>query len=64
MFDLIEKIGQTVGVKRVRRSRKRMPGRQVYKQVAVTPEAHAKLRRIADKKDKSIIDTVDLVLGV
>jgi len=37
---------------------------RMYRQVAVTPEAHAKLRLIADKLDRSIIDTVDKLVGV
>lgn len=37
---------------------------RVYCQVAVTPKAHAKLRKIADKTNSSIIDTVDNLVGV
>lgn len=43
---------------------KRVEGRTVYKQVAVTPEAHAKLRKLADHSNRTIIDTVDIVLGI
>lgn len=39
-------------------------GARQYRQVAITPAAHAKLRLIADKIDKSIIDTVDQLVGV
>lgn len=35
-----------------------------YRQVAVTPAAHAKLRLIAEKMDKSIIDTVDYLVRI
>lgn len=50
--------------KKMGRPTKRVEGRAVYKQVAVTPEAHAKLREIADKASNSIIDTVDILVGV
>lgn len=39
-------------------------GERVYKQVAVTPAAHARLRALADKTNSSIIDTVDVLVGV
>ena len=55
MFGLKKKMG---------RPTKRAEGRAVYRQVAVTPEAHAKLRKIADKNRSSIIDTVDVLVGV
>lgn len=38
--------------------------RATYKQVAVTPAAHTKLREIADRTNASIIDTVDHLVGV
>lgn len=50
--------------KKMGRPTKRVEGRAVYKQVAVTPEAHAKLRSMADKSRASIIDTVDNLVGV
>lgn len=37
--------------------------RTAYKQVAVTPEAHAKLRALADKKGLSMIDTFSNLVG-
>lgn len=43
---------------------KRTEGPATYKQVAVTPEAHARLRQIADKTNSSIIDTVSSLVGV
>ncbi len=52
------------GFKKKGRPTKRVEGRAVYKQVAVTPEAHKKLREIADKNDASIIDTVNVLVGV
>lgn len=39
-------------------------GRRTYKQMAVTPEAHARIVEIADKHGESIIDTVDKLVGV
>lgn len=50
--------------KKMGRPTKNIEGRAVYKQVAVTPAAHAKLKEIADKTGASIIDTVDNLLGV
>lgn len=55
MFGLKKKMG---------RPTKRVEGRAVYKQVAVTPQAHAKISQLADKSNKSIIDTVDVLVGV
>lgn len=43
---------------------KRHTGQSVYRQVAVTPAAHAKLKQIADKTNSSIIDTVSNLVGV
>lgn len=39
-------------------------GPREYKQVAVTPEAHARIVELADKKGKTIVDTVDNIMGV
>lgn len=39
-------------------------GRRTYKQMAVTPEAHARIVELADKHGDSIIDTVDKIMGV
>lgn len=39
-------------------------GVRQYRQVAVTPEAHSKLSKLALNSDRSIIDTVDSLLGV
>lgn len=51
-----------------RRKTKEQPksyhGKNRYKQVAVTPAAHAKLISFADKNDTTIIDTVDQLVGV
>lgn len=52
------------GLKKKVITKQRVEGRTIYKQVAVTPQAHAKLRQIADKADTSIIDTVDNLVGV
>lgn len=38
--------------------------RASYKQVAITPKAHAKLSDMAKKNNKSIIETVNRLLGV
>ncbi len=43
---------------------KRNTGHSVYRQVAVTPAAHAKLKEIADKTNSTIIDTVNVLVGV
>lgn len=50
--------------KRLGRPPKQHGVRATYKQVAVTPEAHAKLKQLADKRNKSIIDTVNELVGV
>ena len=55
MFSLKKKMGRPL---------KKEGVRATYRQVAVTPAAHAKLRELADKKNKSIIDTVDKLVGV
>lgn len=55
MFGLKKKMGRPTKKPGVRAS---------YRQVAVTPEAHAKLRQLADSKNKSIIDTVNELVGV
>lgn len=39
-------------------------GPRVYKQMAVSPEAHARIAAMAERKGKSIIDTVDKMVGV
>lgn len=39
-------------------------GVRQYRQVAVTPAAHAKLTKLARSTDRSIIDTVDDIVGV
>lgn len=39
-------------------------GRRAYKQMAVTPEAHAKISALADKRNEAIIDIVDKIVGV
>ena len=43
---------------------RRYDGRAAYKQVAVTPEAHAKLKKLAEKQHSSIIDTFDRIINV
>lgn len=43
---------------------RRVEGRATYRQVAVTPEAHKKLKEIADKRNATIVDTVDRIVGV
>lgn len=35
-----------------------------YKPVAVSPAAHAKLKEIARRRDSSIVDTIDIMLGL
>lgn len=55
MFGLKKKMG---------RPPKKEGERATYKQVAVTPEAHAKLRQMTQKSGKSIIDTVSELVGV
>jgi hypothetical protein len=39
-------------------------GVRQYRQVAVTPQAHAKLHEISSQRNRSIIDTVDHLVGV
>lgn len=39
-------------------------GPRSYKQVAITPEAHARIVELADKRGDSIINTVDKIMGV
>ncbi len=39
-------------------------GVRQYRQVAVTPQAHAKLHEISSLRNRSIIDTVDHLVGV
>jgi hypothetical protein len=39
-------------------------GPRVYKQMAITPEAHARIVARADKRGDSIIDYVDKLVGV
>lgn len=50
----------------LRRHREEEPheGRREYKQMAVSPAAHARIVDLADKRGKSIIDTVDKLMGV
>lgn len=50
--------------KRMGRPPKQQGERASYKQVAVSPQAHAKLRQMADRRNKSIIDTVSELVGV
>lgn len=50
--------------KKMGRPTKHQGVRATYKQVAVTPEAHARLRQLADSQNKSIIDTVNELVGV
>lgn len=43
----------------------KVPGlKATYRQVAVTPKAHAKLRELSIKNNMSIIDTIDQLLNV
>lgn len=39
-------------------------GRREYRQMAITPEAHARIVALADRSGNSIIDTVDNIMGV
>lgn len=50
--------------KKMGRPPKKAGERATYKQVAVSPEAHTKLKQLADKNNKSIIDTVNELVGV
>lgn len=50
--------------KKIGRPPKQVGARATYRQVAVTPEAHAKLRELADKRNSTIIDTFDDLIGV
>lgn len=50
--------------RRVGRPTKQEGVKATYRQVAVTPKAHKKLRELAIKNNSSIIDTVDLILEV
>jgi len=50
--------------KRMGRPPKNYGERATYRQVAVTPQAHARLCQIADKRNQSIIDTVSQLVGV
>ena len=49
--------------KKVQPAKKRTAGRK-YKQLAVTTEAHAAVVKSAAKNNKTIIDTVDELVGV
>lgn len=55
MFGLKKKMG---------RPPKQVGVRATYKPLAVTPEAHAKLRKLADQKHQSMIDTFSELVGV
>lgn len=50
--------------KKVGRPLKNEGRRATYRQVAVSPQAHAKLVQMADRRNKSIIDTVSELVGV
>lgn len=50
--------------KKMGRPPKNFGERATYKQVAVTPQAHSKLREIADRRNTTIIDTVNELVGV
>ena len=57
MFSLFKKKSQVKSVTT-------KTGVRQYRQVAVTPKAHAKLHEISAQRNRSIIDTVDHLLSV
>lgn len=50
--------------RKIGRPTKRPGMKAEYRQVAVTPEAHTKLKVIADQTGETIIDTIDKLVGV
>lgn len=57
--------GNMFGLKRkLGRPPKQYGERATYKQVAVSPRAHARLSAMADRNNSTIIDTVNKLVGV
>lgn len=46
------------------RPAKKFGTKQTYKGLAITPEAHAKIVSIAQRREATIIDTVNQLVGV